>query len=330
MIAEQFFRSNLAFSTNMFQRKQSRYYRWFPLILLFQAILAYVPSWLWNTLRDKRLHETVSNIKDPQKQHNRRKLLIINLANDLFTEMIQKRYAKPFFFCEFLNVIFFILNVVCTDMLFQNHFLMFGFAEIGMRFNKSAGSSLDYSEMFPTFARCSVPVITKATSYGGKREEAVCIISYNLLCESIFMFLWYIKFSNKNNFMHLKINLTFSLIFFFRMWFCLLAVATIVGVCYRILMILSQRKRKKLLMECVDKTFEGKIAEICEKLGFYSWFTLYRISRNVDPLTFQDLISSLMARLDCVPLYKTIKVNTTTTSTRHTGEHDTQDLATVV
>lgn len=197
----------------MFQRKQSRYYRWFPLILLFQAILAYVPSWLWNTLRDKRLHETVSNIKDPQKQHNRRKLLIINLANDLFTEMIQKRYAKPFFFCEFLNVVFFILNVVCTDMMFQNHFLMFGFAEIGMRFNKSAGNSLDYSEMFPTFARCSVPLITKATSYGGKREEAVCIISYNLLCESIFMFLWYIKFSDNSNFMHLKINLTFSLFF---------------------------------------------------------------------------------------------------------------------
>lgn len=140
------------------------------------------------------MHETISSIKDPQKQPSRRKLLIINLANDLFTEMIQKRYAKPFFFCEFLNVACFILNVVCTDILFQNHFVMLGFNEIGMRFNRSAVNNLDYSEMFPTFARCSVPLIKTMTSHGGKREEAVCMISYNLLCESIFMFLWYAFF----------------------------------------------------------------------------------------------------------------------------------------
>lgn len=95
----------------------------------------------------------------------------------------------------------------------------------------------------------------------------------------------------------------------FRIWFIILIVATTLGASYRIFMMLSRGKRKSLLVEAVDKSCQDKMSLICEKLGFYSWFTLFRISRNVDPLTFQDIISSLLAKIDSIPIYKTIKVN---------------------
>lgn len=179
-------------SKNNLRRKHPSYYEWLPLILLFQAILAYFPSWLWSALRDRRLHETVSSIKDPLKQHSRRKLVIINLANDLFTEVIQKRYAKPFFFCEFLNVLCFILNVCSLNLIFQNQFVAYGFKELGMRFKRSTDAvtmEKESVEMFPTLGRCSVIVAKKGNMI--KKEDAICMISFNSLCESIFMLLWY-------------------------------------------------------------------------------------------------------------------------------------------
>lgn len=182
-----------AFSTDMLHKKfQPLNYRWFPLILLFQAFLAYIPVWLWNTLRDRRLFETVSCLKDPFRQQNRRKLLIINLANDLLTEVAQRRYAKPFFLCEILNIVTFGLNVLITNLSCQNHFMMFGFREIGMKFGKSINPNIshqDNSEVFPAYAKCSVQFLRKGNEI--KKEDAICMIPFNSLCESIFMFFWY-------------------------------------------------------------------------------------------------------------------------------------------
>lgn len=181
------------FSTAAFQRTQLNYYRWIPFMLLLEAFISIIPSWLWSILRDRRLFETMASIKEPQRQPSRRKLHIINLANDLFTESIQRRYAKPFFFCEILNIVALGLNIIITNLMFHNRFLMFGISELGLRIGRSSfNNGPTYSEMFPTFATCSVQMVKKDD--GIRKEDAICMISYNSLCEGVFFSLWQVHY----------------------------------------------------------------------------------------------------------------------------------------
>ncbi|CAL8126484.1 unnamed protein product [Orchesella dallaii] len=283
----------------VFSGNQLTYYQWLPLLFIFQALLTYIPSWLWNNLKDNRIQETVSNLKDPLKPASRRKLLIINLANDLFTQVIQKRYAKPFIICESLNVLCLILNVVLTDFFFHNRFIMYGIKEIWMRFSRFSFRSED-SELFPQFGKCSIKFVKNQKFEMTK--DAVCMITFNSLCENIYMFLW--------------------------SWCVVLILAIIIGLTYRLYGMFSRRKRRKLLLEAADKSCDEKLQKICEKLSFYSWFTLYRISRNVDPLTFQDIISSLVGRMEGMSLFKTVKSRSRTMD--HQSVDEIHDISTVV
>ncbi|ODN04038.1 Innexin inx2 [Orchesella cincta] len=279
----------------MHHGKQHNYYQWLPLLLILQALLTYIPTWLWNNLKDSRIQETVSSVKDSSKPASRRKLLIINLANDLFTQVIQKRYAKPFILCESLNIFCFIVNVVLTNFFFHNRFIMYGIKEIWMRFSSLSFRSQD-SELFPQFGKCSFNLVKKDEI----QKEAVCMISFNSLCENIYM-----------------------------VWFVVLIFASVIGLTFRLFGMFSRRKRRKLLMDAADNSCDENLQKICEKIGFYSWFTLYRISRNVDPLTFQDIISSLVARIESMPVFKTIKVRSRAVE-HHTSDEIHDNISTVV
>ncbi|CAG9840087.1 unnamed protein product [Diabrotica balteata] len=251
--------------------KYHKYYQWVCFALFFQAMLFYVPRYLWKTWEGGRVKMLVLDLNCPivseDCKKDRKQLLVDYFTTNLH---LQNFYAYRFFICEVLNFV----NVV-GQIFFMDFFLDGEFSTYG-------SDVLSFTEMEPEqredpMARV-FPKVTKCTfnKYGPsgtvQRFDGLCVLPLNIVNEKIYVFLWF--------------------------WFILLSVLSGVSLLYRLAVIFAPKIRLYLLRTKCRIAAYDQVETIGNKCEIGDWFVLYQLSKNIDPLIFKEVINDLSKKLE--------------------------------
>ncbi|CAG9827683.1 unnamed protein product [Diabrotica balteata] len=240
------------------------YYQWICLIFGFQAVLFYLPRYLWKACEAGRLKELVGEfggplVSDKWNPTERDKLM----ANFLGSTYIHNMYTFRYCFCEVLNMLNVIANIYFMDWLVTGEFSAYGI-------NHATYKTINpMNRVFPKIAKCTY------YKYGPSGDvqllDALCILPLNVLNEKVFLILWY--------------------------WFYLLLIISVLCVVYRGLFVFLPSFRTYLLRAQTRKMDRKKAEFIIEKISYGDFFVLYKFGKNVNPVLYKDIVNSLYEQL---------------------------------
>lgn len=251
------------------ERTYHKYYQWVCFVLFFQAVMFYVPRYLWKMWEGQKLRSLVLNLNNPILSDKNRDEEI-----ELLVEYLRRNYGNHdtymyyFTFCEALNF----LNV-CFQMYLVDAFLGGTFSTYGL-------DVLRYSEMdqddrndpmiriFPRMTKCTFH--RYGSSGDVQRHDALCILPLNIINEKIYIFLWF--------------------------WFVFLAVLSGGLLIYRILVLVSIKWRENVLVQRARLSERDEIISVLNNGAVGDWFLMYMLCKNMDPLHYRELVGRLTSK----------------------------------
>ncbi|XP_034230811.1 innexin inx2-like [Thrips palmi] len=253
--------------TDRDELKYHRYYQWVCFVLLFQAVLFYVPRSLWKRWEGGRIEMLVQELNKPEgAQEDHQKVVV-----DFFTTNMHQQniYALRFFMCEILNFVNVVGQIYFMDMFLDGEFSTYGSDVVKFTMMEPGERSDPMSRVFPIVTKCTFHYF--GASGSAQTLDGLCVLSLNIVNEKIYVFLWF--------------------------WFGLLSISTGLMMLYRINVIVFTKMRMYLLRSRARLGPLEDIKTIAMKYEIGDWFLLYQLSRNVNPLVFNALISDLVKKL---------------------------------
>ena len=246
--------------------KYHKYYQWVCFTLFFQAILFYVPRYLWKTWEGGRIKMLVLDLNCPvvseSCKSDRRKLLVEYFCTNLHT---QNFYAYRFFFCEVLNFINVVGQIFFMDFFLDGEFRTYG-SDV-LRFTEMEPEErIDpMSKIFPKVTKCTFHKYGPSGTV--QKFDGLCVLPLNIVNEKIYVFLWF--------------------------WFIVLSVLSGLSLLYRIVTVVGPTARRVLLRARSRLSSQTDIDNIAEHCQIGDWFVLYQLGKNIDPLVYKQLVSDL-------------------------------------
>lgn len=253
------------------ERKYHKYYQWVCFFLFFQAILFFIPRYLWKAWEGGRCKMLVMEMNCPimeEEVKNKRKKMLI----DYFSQNLRNHnmYAIRFFFCEALNFINIIGQIYFTDF-----FLGYEFTTYGTRVIEYANADQEdrtdpMAMVFPKVTKCTF--LNYGPSGTPQHLDGLCVLSLNIIIEKIYICLFF--------------------------WFISVAVLSGVGMLYRAIVIASPEVRLYLLRARARLALADDVNAICRKCQIGDWFLLYQLGKNIDPFIFREILHEMACRLE--------------------------------
>lgn len=202
------------------KRVYHAYYQWVCFVLFFQAILFYIPHYVWKAIEAGRIKAIRSSLSEPiqkfSEKQEQKQLLVQYLDNS------KTHHTGPFY-CYVACEIFNLVNVI-SQMLMMDKFLGGQFSTYGWQVLQFTewDWSVRYDPMIKVFPRLTKCTFHRYGSSGDvQRHDAMCILPINIINEKIYIFLWF--------------------------WFYFLAVISLLTLVYRFTTIASTKVRAHLL-----------------------------------------------------------------------------------
>ena len=251
--------------------KLHKYYQWVCFVLFAQAILFYLPRFLWKIWEGGKMKSLVLDLNCPiiaENTKTERKTLLI----DYFTSNLHSHnaYAIRFFICELLNLINVIAQVYLIDRFLDGEFTTYGWDVLGLTATDPEYRVDPMSRVFPTVTKCSFHKF--GVSGTVERIDSLCVLPVNIVNEKIYVFLWF--------------------------WFFLLGVLTALAMIYRLLTILAPPLRRYLLRSRAHLASRREVDVVAHKCQIGDWFVLRRLGKNIEPLVYKEFISDLACRFE--------------------------------
>ncbi|KAK2584023.1 hypothetical protein KPH14_006479 [Odynerus spinipes] len=265
------------------------YYQWVPFVLFFQALLFYLPHYLWRKTEGGRLkmlvsglhmaclalHDTSMKINDgvqiPSKKDRDEKIQQIRTA---FIQRldINRTWSYYLGFCEVLNFVNVVMQIYLTDWFLGGAFLGLGKLASDDRYG---GRMEPLDIVFPKVTKCTFHKYGSSGSI--QTHDALCVMALNIVNEKIYTFLWY--------------------------WFIILSGITFLGLVWRLLtMCLHARSiafnKIVFSMACPGKYNPWNVIRVTREYHFGDWLFLYYIAKNLDNYVFKELLEKLAQDLD--------------------------------
>ncbi|XP_017784565.1 PREDICTED: innexin inx2 [Nicrophorus vespilloides] len=251
--------------------KYHKYYQWVCFALFFQAMLFYVPRYLWKTWEGGRIRMLVLDLNFPivsdELKTDRKKLLVDYFSTNLH---MQNFYAYRFFICEVLNFINVVGQIFFMDFFLDGEFSTYGRDVLAFTEMEPEEREDPMSRVFPKVTKCTFHKYGPSGSV--QKFDGLCVLPLNIVNEKIYVFLWF--------------------------WFIMLSVLSGISLIYRLAVIMGPKLRLYLLRarsRMADNEYIVKIANNCH-IG--DWFVLYQLGKNIDPLIYKEVIEELAMKLE--------------------------------
>jgi len=245
------------------KRVYHAYYQWVCFVLFFQAILFYIPRYLWKSAEGGRTKNLVLGLNNPimpeDKKEESRQLLVEYLRKNRGEH--NTAYAM-YAVSEVLNFLNVLLQMYIMDRFLGGEFSSYGWKVLQF-------TEWDWSVRFDPMIKV-FPRLTKCTfhRYGSsgdvQRHDAMCILPINIINEKIYVFLWF--------------------------WFYFLAISSLVAIIYRALTLIIPRIRVLATQSRCRVANREALEKVINKLKVGDWFVLDLLSKNLDQLNFRDLV----------------------------------------
>jgi len=247
------------------------WYQWVCFVLFLQAVLCYIPHYLWKSWENGKIKMMVQDLDqlgldDPSTKKDRR------LASaDYFkrTMGLHQLYVAKYVFCEVLNF----ANVV-FQLYFMNFFLGGEFFTYGTDVLRM--SELPFEERVDPMARV-FPKVTKCTfnNYGPsgtvELKDGLCILAINIINEKIYIFLWF--------------------------WFLTVTCWTGVHLMLRVVSIAFKNFRLFILASRAKANKKSDLKTVVRQCSYGDFFLLMQLAKHFEPAIFHEFIIDLREKI---------------------------------
>ncbi|CAG9860730.1 unnamed protein product [Phyllotreta striolata] len=247
------------------------YYQWVCIVFALQAICFYIPRYIWKACEGGRLKQLVGEFGGPitsEKWNNTSKEKLVR--NILYDSYAHNVYTFRYCFCEFLNLVNVIINILFMDWFLDGEFSTYGLIDGSRSITKRM------NRVFPKLAKCHYYKF--GPSGDMQLLDALCILSLNVLNQKVFLLLWY--------------------------WLLVLLIVSFLSVLYRALFLFVPVFRTYLLRAQARRLENKKAKYIVRKLSYGDFFILYRLGKNVNQNTYRDVVSCIYDHLSNWKGYK--------------------------
>ena len=243
------------------------YYQWVPLMFAMQAVMFHLPHFIWKIMEGGRIEQIIGDLNDELSDQNEHRIADI-------AEYMKQRMRHPhehqvwsanFIFCEFLNLLNVIFQIVLTNRFLGGTFYTY-FLEV------FTWSSLDpedrvepMSKVFPRLTKCDFHKFGPSGTI--QNIDALCILSMNILNEKIFIFIWF--------------------------WFLILGGVTTLNLLVRLFQRMVPSIRRKLILR-TRMLRCNETERFLSELGISDWMILYHLSHSMHKGYFSELIDRMV------------------------------------
>jgi len=249
------------------------WYQWVVFVLFFQAVLCYLPHFLWKSWEGGKLSLLLQNLgentldTEPETTKERRSVIVNYILRNIRTHNL---YVYKFIFCEFLNLINIIGQMYLMDAFFGGQFTTYG-SEVLTVTNQDMEKRVDpMAKVFPKVTKCTFHRYGPSGTI--QNHDGLCILPINIINEKIYVFLWF--------------------------WYLIIITWTCIFFCFRVVTIVSKYSRYLVFCGRSKSSNRGDVAIVMEKLWFGDWFILMQLCKNMNPMVFHDLVTDLRDRMD--------------------------------
>lgn len=227
------------------RRVYHAYYQWVCFVLFFQAILFYVPHYLWKAFEGGRIRAIRSSLCNPileeTARENQKGLLI------KYLEKCKNSHQATFYVycaCEFLNLLNVVFQMLMMDKFLGGQFTTYGWQVLQFT---EWDFNVRYDPMIKVFPRLTKCTFHRYGSSGDvQKHDAMCILPINIINEKIYIFLWF--------------------------WFYFLACLTFFTLVYRMVTIASKKLRVRLVQDrCISLVDRSLIVKIVNNVDVGDW-----------------------------------------------------------
>lgn len=248
------------------------WYQWVCFVLFFQAILCYVPHYLWKSFEGGKLNMLIQGLDSTtldgtDKFTDQRKSVVDYFMRTFKTH---NSYTFKFVFCETLNLVNMLFQIWLMDVFFLGQFTSYGTDVLRVSEEEIEDRKDPMNRVFPKVTKCTFHKYGPSGTVENK--DGLCILAMNIINEKIFIFLWF--------------------------WFIIITVWTAVHVMIRIVSLASRYCRYLLFCNRVRSVNRNDIATVLDKCKYGDWFILMQMSKHINPAVFYDIVLDLRDRID--------------------------------
>lgn len=239
-----------------------QYYQWVCFVLFLQALMFYLPHYLWKSWESGRMKALTADLEGPlvndELKTNRVAALNAYFKNSLNHHFF---YVARYSLCEALNFINVIGQMFITNRFLGGTFLTYGTEVISFSNADQINRTDPMVSVFPRVAKCTF--YTGGPSGDPQNHDYICVLPVNIINEKIYIILWF--------------------------WFVILAIFSGLAIIYRVVTAVSPQVRYQLLKARASSVSRDVIESISMKASFGDWFVLYMLSKNVNSYVYKDV-----------------------------------------
>ncbi|GFQ75277.1 innexin inx2 [Trichonephila clavata] len=252
------------------KRRYHSYYQWVCFVLFLQAILFYMPRYMWKFFDGGKVKTLVMGLNCCVLKPEDRSLCKILLVEYLKTHIDSHNgYLMWFTLLEIYNLLNVLGQIYLMDVFFGGEFTTYGIDVIKFTNNDQEDRIDPMINVFPRMTKCTFHQF--GSSGDIKKHDALCILPINILNEKLYVFLWF--------------------------WFVILAALSAGMLLFRFVTILWPAARTFMLNYKCGLLDKKDLHVVMSHIKIGDWFLIYLLSKNVDSVYFKEIIHDFAVEL---------------------------------
>jgi len=254
------------------------WYQWVCFVLFLQAVLCYVPHYLWKSWEGGKLSLISQGlnkeyIEKPSDMDGQKDLLVKYFKRTIHHH---NSYVFKFVFCELLNLVNILVQIYLMDVFLGGQFTRYGTEVLAISDKPLEERTDPLNKVFPKVTKCTFHKYGPSGTVENK--DGLCVLANNIINEKIYIFLWF--------------------------WFITVAVWTGIHMILRVVSLTSTYSRTMLLCNRAKSNDKIHIRSIVNHIYYGDWFLLMQLSKHVNPAIYHEFILDLRDEVETMKLNK--------------------------
>lgn len=251
------------------KRVYHAYYQWVCFVLFLQAMLFYVPRYIWKNTENHRIQNLVMEFGSPivsAEKNDKATVLVDYLEDNIGNHTF---YGTMYAVTELMNFVNVVGQIFLMDAFLGGEFTTYGTKVLSFT---EYDYALRYDPMIRVFPRMTKCTFHRYGSSGDvQKHDAMCLIPINILNEKIYIFLWF--------------------------WFVILSVMSALEVLYRLAVIAIPQFRLYVLHFKCRRVEREQLKTVLDHCDRDDWLILSLLCKNMTPGNFRTIIRDFYIRL---------------------------------
>ncbi|XP_054712721.1 innexin inx2-like [Uloborus diversus] len=252
------------------ERVYHAYYQWVCFVLFFQALLFFLPRYLWRNTERHYIKNLVMEYNSPvvsaSSKSETTKLLVNYLHESTGYHTFYGTMYNIVVIMNFVNVVG---QIYLVDRFLGGEFTTYGSEVLSFT---EWDYTLRYDPMIKVFPRMAKCTFHRYGSSGDiMKYDAMCLIPINILNEKIYIFLWF--------------------------WFVILAVLSGLEVVYRLAIAFLPKFRFYVLYSKCRKVNENDLKLVLNRCDRDDWLILSLLCKNMADCNYVCIIRQMAKKL---------------------------------